>query len=207
MANYIKIPMSSNPGRAMVVGADSLLTSITQSQAGLLTNQTAAATAFTTDGDGTSGVVEMTIAGNSVTVLSTTTGGGGYKVGDTLTFAMAATAGGTLDVIVTLVAGDLSSSFEGSATNPYQMVPVDNVAFVKPVSATKAQIWLNEWDASGGKPYLFDVDMSTGPASTEAQLAADLAEAVHIASSSENEQPEVEFYNNATVLDVDLTSA
>ena len=200
MANYIKIPLSLNPGRPMLTGTGSLTTSITTNSTDA-TNQVATATAFTTDGLGTSGVVDLTIAGNTVTVASCATAGDGYKAGDTLTFNKSV-IGGTTDVVITLVAADLAA-FEGSDTNPYQMIPVDNIACVEPVSATSCKLVTNLWDGTDTKEWT--VTVSNAPASTKEQLCADLAEAINEASQNENEQPEVKLFNLATVEDVDLS--
>jgi len=199
MANYIKIPLAINPARSLVEAVGSLTSSITTNSSDA-TNQTATDTPFTTSGSGTGGAVDITIAGNTVTVASTTDGGEGYKVGDTLTFSTS-DIGGTTDVVITLVAGDLVGS-EGSSLNSFQLVPVDNVAFVKPVSATSAEIVTNLWDASAGRSLKWTVTVDDVPASTEAQLAADLAEAINKASQAENDVPTVSFYNDAEVLTV-----
>jgi hypothetical protein len=88
-------------------------------------------------GAGTAGVVALTIAGNTVTVASATTDGDGYKVGDTLTFDKSV-IGGTTDVVITLVADDLDA-IEGSATNEYQLIPIDNVLAVDNLALVQLQ--------------------------------------------------------------------
>ena len=123
MGNYIKIPLAINPPRSLVTGTGSLTASITTNSADA-TNQAATNTAFTTNGTGTGATVQLTIAGNAVTVASTTVAGESFKVGDTLTFDKSV-IGGTTDVVITLVADDLVTS-EGSATNDYQLIDVNS---------------------------------------------------------------------------------
>ncbi len=202
MANYIKIPLAINPARSMVIGVGSLTASITTNSTDA-TNQVATDTPFTTSGSGTAGAVDITIAGNTVTVASVTNGGEGYKVGDTLTFSTA-DIGGTEDVIITLVADDLVA-VEGSDLNSFQLIPVDDVAFVKPISATSAEIQTMLWDISAGRALKWTVTVDDVPASTEPQLAADLSAAINAASQAENSIPVVSFYNNAEVIDVDYS--
>jgi hypothetical protein len=207
MANYIKVPMSSNPGRAMVTTVGALNASITTNQTGL-TNQSATAEVFTTDGIGTGGVVELTVATNTVTVATASTAGDGYKVGDKLFFDATLVGGASGEqIIITLVADDLSSAFEGSEYNPYQLINADNIQFVKPVSATACELWMNEWDATAAAPLRWNITASGVPASDEYQLASDFALAIHEASSANNEVPEVVFYNSATIKDADIANS
>ena len=83
------------------------------------------------------------------------------------------------------------------------MIPVDDIMLVEPVSATQCKLVTNLWDGTDTKEWT--VTVSNAPASTKEQLCADLAEAINEASQNENEQPEVEFFNLATVEDVDLS--
>jgi len=124
MGNYIKIPLAINPPRSLVTGTGSLTASITTNSSDA-TNASVATVAFTTSGTGTGATVQLTIAGNAVTVASTTVAGESFKVGDTLTFDKSV-IGGTTDVVITLVADDLVAS-EGSATNDYQLFDVDTL--------------------------------------------------------------------------------
>ena len=64
---------------------------------------------ITTSGSGINAVLRVTVSGNQVTSISVLTAGSGYVPGDTLTIPKA-TIGGTVDVIVTLVAGDIDAS-------------------------------------------------------------------------------------------------
>ena len=203
MANYIKIPLSLNPGRQLIVATGSLTASITTNSTDA-TTLSATAKAFTTSGNGTSGAVALTVAAGAVTVASTTTAGDGYKVGDTLTFDKSI-IGGTTDVVVTLVADDLAT-FEGSETNEYQLIPIDNILFVEPVDATSLQIVTNIWDASASKPLGWTVTMSTVPTTDQYNLVADLCDALNKASQAENSIPVVSFFNGAVVEEVDYSA-
>ena len=127
MGNYIKIPIAINPPRTLIVGTGSLTASITTNSTDA-TNQAATDTAFTTSGTGTGATVQLTIAGNAVTVASTTVGGEGFKAGDTLTFDKSV-IGGTTDVVITLVTDDLIAS-EGSITNDFKLIDIEKVLCV-----------------------------------------------------------------------------
>ena len=148
MGNYIKIPLAINPPRSLVTGVGSLTASITTNSADA-TNQAATNTAFTTSGTGTGATVQLTIAGNAVTVASTTVAGEGFKVGDTLTFDKSV-IGGTTDVVITLVANDLVTS-DGSATNNYQLVDIDTLVTVDGYS-TSINIFQKIRSEIGGTP-------------------------------------------------------
>tara|TARA_R110000772_G_C13191196_1_gene429083 strand:- start:42 stop:656 length:615 start_codon:yes stop_codon:yes gene_type:complete len=202
MANYIKIPLSLNPGRPLIAATGSLTASITTNSTDA-TNQSQSATAFTTSGNGTSGVVALAIAGNTVTVASTTTVGDGYKVGDTLTFDKSV-IGGTVDVIITLVADDLAA-IEGSATNEYQLIPIDSILAVDNSSATVATIVTNNYDVTAEAFLKWTVTLAANqtPANTEYDLVADLCDAINEASQAENSVPVVSFFGGTVVEDVD----
>tara|TARA_R100001460_G_scaffold15631_3_gene34360 strand:+ start:478 stop:1086 length:609 start_codon:yes stop_codon:yes gene_type:complete len=196
MANYIKIPLSLNPGRPLKTATGSLTASITTNSTDA-TNQVATGTAFTTSGAGTNGVVALTIAGNKVTVASATTDGDGYKVGDTLTFSKSV-IGGTTDVVITLVADDLDA-IEGSATNEYQLIPIDNVLAVDNSSATVANIVTNNYDGNGFLFWAVTLGANQTPANTAANLVADLCDAIDKASQAENSVPVVSFFGGTVV--------
>lgn len=127
MGNYIKIPIAVNPPRSLLVGTGTLTASITTNSTDA-TNQAATNTAFTTSGTGTGATVQLTIAGNAVTVASTTVAGEGFKVGDTLTFDKSV-IGGSTDVVITLVSDDLVAS-EGSITNDFKLIDIEKVLCV-----------------------------------------------------------------------------
>ena len=200
MANYMKIPLPSNPPRSMVTGAGSLTTSITTNTADA-TNQAATATAFTTSGTGTGGIADVTIAGNVVTVISVTTGGEGYKVGDTLTFSTG-DIGGTVDVIVTLVLADLIA-IEGTATDPFRAIPIEDVAFIRSTGIRIGVITTSNYDAIAGALLSYTVTLDDTPATTSPHIIADLASGVNAASQAENSVPSVTFENDAEAIGVD----
>ena len=203
MANYIKIPLSLNPGRPLIAGTGSLTASITTNSTDATTLGSPTAKAFTTSGNGTSGAVALTVAAGAVTVASTTTAGDGYKVGDTLTFDKSV-IGGTTDVVITLVADDLAA-IEGSATNEYQLIPIDSILAVDNSSATVATIVTNNYDASANAFLKWTVTLAANqtPANTEYDLVADLCDAINEASQAENSVPVVSFFGGTVVEDVD----
>jgi hypothetical protein len=205
MSNYIKIPLANNPARSLVEATGSLTASITTNSTDA-TNQVATGTAFTTSGAGTSGVVALTIAGNTVTVASATSGGEGYKVGDTLTFDKSV-IGGTTDVVITLVADDLVAS-SGSSTEPFFFMPIDNVGAVVKGSDTTCIVELKQANATGTgaeKVAKYTITVDDVPATTALALQADVAAAVIKAASAENAQPEVKFTSGAECLTVVLS--
>jgi hypothetical protein len=203
MANYIKIPLSLNPGRPLIAATGSLTASITTNSTDATTLGSPTGKAFTTSGNGSSGAVSLTVAAGAVTVASTTTVGDGYKVGDTLTFDKSV-IGGTTDVVITLVADDLAS-FEGSATNEYQLIPIDSILAVDNSSATVATIVTNNYDDTANAFLKWTVTLAANqtPANTEYDLVADLCDAINEASQAENSVPVVSFFGGTVVEDVD----
>ena len=202
MANYIKIPLSLNPGRPIVVVTGGLTGSITTNSTDATTLGSPTAKAFTTSGNGTSGAVALTVAAGAVTVASATTAGDGYKVGDTLTFDKSI-IGGTTDVVVTLVADDLAT-FEGSETNEYQLIPIDSVLLANPSSATAARIMTNNYEPDAGfMEWTVTLAANQTPANTKLDLIADLCDAINEASQAENSVPVVSFFGGTVVEDVD----
>ena len=202
MANYIKIPLSLNPGRPLIAATGSLTASITTNSTDA-TTLSATAKAFTTSGNGTSGAVALTVAAGAVTVASATTAGDGYKVGDTLTFDKSV-IGGTTDVVITLVADDLAA-IEGSATNEYQLIPIDSILAVDNSSTTVATIVTNNYDDTANAFLKWTVTLAANqtPANTEYDLVADLCDAINEASQAENSVPVVSFFGGTVVEDVD----
>ena len=203
MANYIKIPLSLNPGRPLIAGTGSLTASITTNSTDATTLGSPTAKAFTTSGNGTSGAVALTVAAGAVTVASATTAGDGYKVGDTLTFDKSV-IGGTTDVVITLVADDLAA-IEGSATNEYQLIPIDSILAVDNSSTTVATIVTNNYDDTANAFLKWTVTLAANqtPANTEYDLVADLCDAINEASQAENSVPVVSFFGGTVVEDVD----
>ena len=104
----------ANQTGGLVIGTGTLTSSITTNTSDG-TNGTITGATFTTSGSGTGGVVDLTIAGNAVTVASVTSSGSGYAVGDTLTFATGV-VGGTTAVVITLTADDISLCQNGGYT-------------------------------------------------------------------------------------------
>ena len=197
MANYIKIPLSLNPGRPLIAATGSLTASITTNSTDA-TTLSATAKAFTTSGNGASGVVALTVAAGAVTVASTTTAGDGYKAGDTLTFDKSV-IGGTVDVVITLVADDLAT-FEGSETNEYQLIPIDSVLLANPSSTTVAKIVTNSYDPDAGfLSWTVTLAANQTPANTKLDLVADLCDAINEASQAENSVPVVSFFGGTVV--------
>ena len=211
MGNYIKIPLASNPARSFAAAIT--IAPGRLSGGGTIVSGTASpATATTVSPVGASGATFTGVATGTAIgdmTLTISAAGEGYKVGDVITVAPQAGGGQTTwsaDIVFTVTAADLVT-VEGSSTNTYQMIPIDDVAFVKPVSATVAELWTNKWDASAATALRFKVTVDDVPASTTAHLAADLASAVNKGSQSPLSMPNAEFYNSAEVLEVDLVNA
>ena len=210
MANYMKIPLSVNPARSFIVGT---LNNVANATGGGSVNGLAIATDviaanISTSGSG-SGLTVSVLKGVDNTIqtatITVTAAGEGYKVGDTITIAADTTAAPettwTEDIVYTIIASDLLA-VEGSDTNPYQLIPVDDIVFVKPISATQAEMFTNLRDQGLARSTKWTVTVDDVPASTKEQLAADLAEAINKASQAENSIPTVSFYNDAEVLTV-----
>jgi hypothetical protein len=207
MSNFIKVPLAINPARSLVTATGSLTASITTNSSDA-TDASVATVAFTTSGTGTGATVQLTIASNAVSVASCTVAGEGFKEGDTLTFA-SSVIGGTTDVVITLVADDLVA-VEGSATNEYALIPIDNVACVSGVSTTACDIQVLEYNQAtssslSGRVTKYTITVDDAPATTKAALQADVAAAIIKASSAENSQPEVKFTGNAECISVVLS--
>jgi uncharacterized membrane protein len=208
MGNYIKIPLASNPARSFVAGA----LNGTATGGGTVAGTGASAAQPIVGGSGTGAQATVTKGGDatiSTATITITVAGEGYKVGDVVTIAALGGGGATTwdaEISYTIVAADLVT-VEGSSTNTYQMIPIDDVAFVKPVSSTVAELWTNKWDATAATALRFKVTVDDVPASTTAHLAGDLASAVNKGSQSPLSMPNAEFYNSAEVLEVDLVNA
>lgn len=100
------------------------------------TNQAAAATAFTATGNGTGALFNVTIAGSVVTVVTATTAGTGYAVGDVITFATSA-IGGSTAVTVTLVANDF---FNNNINVGSYLLPVNKLQSIVQSAATTTTV-------------------------------------------------------------------
>lgn len=205
MANYIKIPFALNPGRSMKIGSTVLTTSITTNSTDA-TNQPATDTPFTTSGDGTGATVQLTIAGNTVTVAGVTVAGDGYKVGDTLTFDKA-DIGGTTDVVITLNALDLDT-VEGSETREYYFLDVDTLLAVDYNFATPSQmiLWTNETRFITGANTVTNssilLQFDTDPATNDGKIGQDLSETIVKAIEQPYSVPTVKFTDDVELLSV-----
>ena len=136
MGNYIKIPLAVNPPRSFVVSA---LNNVANATGGGTVSGTGATAVIagniSTSGSGT-GLTVTVAKGADATIqtatITVTAAGEGYKVGDTITIAADTTAGTTqwdADIVYTIVAADLVTS-DGSDTNNYQLIDVDNLLTV-----------------------------------------------------------------------------
>lgn len=208
MGNYIKVNLAINPARSFVAGA----LNGTATGGGTVAGTGASAAQPIVGGSGSNAEATVTKGGDatiSTATITITAVGEGYKVGDVVTIAALGGGGATTwdaEISYTIVAADLAT-VEGSSTNPYQMIPIDDVAFVKPVSATVTELWTNRWDATAATALRFKVTVDDVPASTTAHLAADIAEAVDAGSRNALSIPTAEFYNDAEVLEVDLVNS
>lgn len=210
MANYMKIPLAVNPPRSFKTQAMANAPTWT-SATGTLTSGTGVTGQAVIGGSGSGAVATIAIAVGATladVTATITTAGEGYKVGDRVDFA--AGGGGVgesewTDSLSFIIAAADLIAVEGSALNSYQLIPVDNIAFVKPVSATSAELITMNWDVTAARALKWTVTVDDVPATTEPQLAADLAEAINQASQADNSVPEVIFTAGAEVIDVDYT--
>ena len=85
---------------------DTDLTSSITTNSSNATNDDYPSVAWTTNGSGTGLTINVTVAGNAVTVVTVTNGGKGFVVGNTITISKSV-IGGTTDVVITLVASDI----------------------------------------------------------------------------------------------------
>ena len=77
------------------------------------TDEAVAAASISTDGDGQGIALKYTSTNAEITSITVTSGGSGYAVGNTITVAAAALAGGSSTITFTLVSDDMA---EGSIT-------------------------------------------------------------------------------------------
>ena len=101
---------------SLLEGTGTLTGSITTNSSDA-TNGTYNSATFTTSGSGTGGVINVTVAGNAVTVVTVATIGSGYAVGDTLTVATGV-IGGSTALVGTLDDEDIT----GDATDETQIL-------------------------------------------------------------------------------------
>jgi len=205
MGNFIKVPLAINPGRSFVTGAvDGPFT--WEDAVGTITSGAASASQPLVGGSGSGATATVTASGTGLGDLTVTIDGTGegYKVGDVITIA-AFTGGSatkwTEPLQFTVAAGDLVA-VEGSDTNTYQLIPIDNVLCIEPDSGTQVKVVTNLWDGTDTKEWTIDVD--DAPASKTLYLYSDLSDAINLASQEENSQPSVILTNDAEVINVDF---
>jgi len=217
MSNFIKVPLAINPARSFLGSA---LTVGTQSAGytggGTRVAGTAVASGTTTtSGSGSGAEFSVTLTGGTFVLAITASSniGEGYKVGDTVTLAAKGAATGvtsfSADIVVEITAAMLVA-IEGSATNEYALIPIDNVACVSGVSATACDVQILENNfatptSGAGEVTKYTITVDDVPATTKAALQADVAAAIIKAAGAENAQPEVKFTNNAECLSVVLS--
>lgn len=205
MANYIKIPLSLNPGRKFTSTSATIAGNRLSGGGTIVAGTTSAAAATTVaPAGGTGAEFTMASTGTAITDVTLTCSnvGDGYKVGDVITVAVIPAAAGKASasavMTFTVIEADLEA-IEGSATNEYQLIPIDNVLAVDNSSSTVANIVTNNYD---GNDFLFwAVTLGAGqnPANTAANLVADLCDAIDKASQAENSVPVVSFYGGTVV--------
>jgi len=205
MSNYIKMPISANPGRAMLTTTGGLTASITTNSSDA-TTVTGGAKTFTTSGGGISAVVALTVVAGVVTVATATNGGDGYKAGDTLTFA-SSVIGGSTDVVITLEANDLSPVDADAGSE--QLIPIDDIISVENVLSDATTIvdnklFISTKVASGDNTNIHS--QFAGWTVTfsdlkydEANCIASISEAIAKAAAAVNSQPVVAWFAGAEV--------
>ncbi len=211
MANYIKIPLSLNPGRTFASTSVTIAGS-RLSGGGTIVAGTASAAAATTvsPAGGAGATFSMASSGTAIADVTLTCAaiGDGYKVGDVITVAIipAATGKGSASAVMTftVIPADLLA-VEGSATNEYQLIPIDSILAVDNSSATVATIVTNNYDDTANAFLKWTVTLAANqtPANTEYDLVADLCDAINEASQAENSVPVVSFFGGTVVEDVD----
>ena len=102
--------LGDNDGGSLVVGANSLTSSIT-TNTNNATNNTYVAAAYTTNGNGTDAVITVEVAANKVEEVTVTTAGTGYNVGDTITVATSV-IGGSTNLVITLTDNDIAGGYD-----------------------------------------------------------------------------------------------
>jgi hypothetical protein len=205
MANYIKIPLSLNPGRTFASTSVTIAGSRLSGGGTIVAGTTSAAAATTVVPAGGSGA-QFTMASTGTAIADVTLTcaaiGDGYKVGDVITVAAipAAAGKGSASAVMTftVTAADLLA-IEGSATNEYQLIPIDSVLAVDNSSATAANIVTNNYDGNGFLFWIVTLGANQTPANTAANLVADLCDAIDKASQAENSVPVVSFYGGTVV--------
>ena len=215
MSNYIKIPLANDPARSFIASAISVGTLDSGYTGGgtRVAGTSVASGATTTSGNGTGAAFGITLTGGTFVLAITATSniGEGYKVGDTITLAAKAASTGvtsfSADIVFEITAAMLAAS-SGSSTEPFFLMPIDNVGAVVKDSATTCIVELKQANATGtgaNKVAKYTITVDNSPATTELALQADVAAAVIKAASAENAQPEVKFTSGAECLTVVLS--
>ena len=216
MSNYIKIPLADNPARSFIAGAISVGTQDAGYTGGgsRVAGTAVASGATTTSGSGSGAEFSVTLTGGTFVLAITASSniGEGYKVGDTITLAAKAASTGvtsfSTDIVFEITAAMLAAS-SGSSTEPFFLMPIDNVgAVVKGSTNTEVIVELKQSNATGtgaDKVAKYTITMDDVPATDKWALQADVAAAVIKAASAENAQPEVKFTSNAECLSVVLS--
>ena len=215
MSNYIKIPLAVNPARSFIGSAISVGTLNSGYTGGgtRVAGTSVGSGATTTSGNGTGAAFGITLTGGTFVLAITATSaiGEGYKVGDTITLASKAASTGvtsfSADITFVITATMLAAS-SGSSTEPFFLMPIDNVGAVVKDSATTCIVELKQGNATGtgaDKVAKYTITMDNVPVTTDLALQADVAAAVIKAASAENAQPDVKFTSGAECLTVVLS--
>jgi len=215
MSNYIKIPLANDPARSFISSAISVGTlGSGYTGGGTKVAGTSVGSGVTTSsGSGTGAAfgIVLTASTFALAITATTTIGKGYKVGDTITLAAKAASAGVTsfsdDIVIEVTAAMLAVS-SGSSTEPFFLMPIDNVGAVVKDSATTCIVELKQGNATGTGANLvakYTITVDNSPATTDLALQADVAAAVIKAASAENAQPEVKFTSGAECLTVVLS--
>ena len=216
MSNFIKVPLAINAARSFVGSAISVGTQGAGYTGGgsRVAGSAVASGATTTSGNGTGAEFSVTLTGGTFVLAITASNiGEGYKVGDTVTLASKAAATGVTSFdadIVFEITSAMLIAIEGSATNEYALIPINNVACVSGVSATACDIQILENNfatptSGSGEVTKYTITVDNAPATTKAALQADVAAAIIKAAGAENSQPEVKFTSNAECISVVLS--
>ena len=217
MSNFIKVPLAINPARSFIASAISVGTLDSGYTGGgtRVAGTSVGSGVTTTSGNGSGAAfgIVLTASTFALAITATSTIGEGYKVGDTITLAAKAASAGvtsfSADIVIEITAAMLVA-IEGSATNEYALIPIDNVACVSGVSTTACDVQVLEYNEASssslaGKVTKYTITVDNVPATTKAALQADVAAAIIKAASAENAQPEVKFTSGAECLTVVLS--
>ena len=215
MSNYIKIPLADNPARSFISSAISVGTLNSGYTGGgtRVAGTSVGSGPTATSGNGSGAAFGITLTGGTFVLAITATSaiGEGYKVGDTITLASKAASAGvtsfSADITFEITAAMLVAS-SGSSTEPFFLMPIDNVGAVVKGSATTCIVELKQGNATGtgaDKVAKYTITMDNVPVTTDLALQADVAAAVIKAASAENAQPDVKFTSGAECLTVVLS--